>query len=174
VSVLSARLCTCVSACLCVRLRRHHRGLDIPKVELVLNYNIPAAAKEYIHRVGRTARAGTSHQVSWFAVKHNSHTLTPRCAVLAGRSGRSISLVTQYDVEVVQRIEALIGKQLEEFALEEEDVLEYFKETLVAKRKARMVSGLNYRRPHSSPCMQQLPVHTRLPYGMRMTPRNCG
>lgn len=64
--------------------------------------------------------------------------------MLAGRSGRSISLVTQYDVEVVQRIEALIGKQLEEFALEEEDVLEYFKETLVAKRKARMVSGLNY------------------------------
>ena len=47
--------------------------------------------------------------------------------------------MTQYDVEVVQRIEALIGKKLEEFSLEEEDVLEYFKETLVAKRKARMV-----------------------------------
>eukprot|EP01044_Picomonas_judraskeda_P029640 COSAG03_NODE_10347_length_656_cov_0.883303_1_plen_83_part_00 len=38
-------------------------------------------------------------------------------------------------------------KQLEEFSLDEEDVLEYFKETLVAKRKARMVSGLNYRHP---------------------------
>ena len=49
--------------------------------------------------------------------------------------------MTQYDVEVVQRIEALIGKQLEQFSLEEEDVLEYFKETLVAKRKARMVSS---------------------------------
>ena len=59
--------------------------------------------------------------------------------------------MTQYDVEVVQRIEALIGKQLEEFALEEEDVLEYFKETLVAKRKARMVSALDYTRPRSSP-----------------------
>ena len=62
----------------------------------------------------------------------------PHCCTV-GRSGRSISLVTQYDVEVVQRIEALIGKKLEEFSLEEEDVLEYFKETLVAKRKARMV-----------------------------------
>ena len=64
-----------------------------------------------------------------------------------GRSGRSISLVTQYDVEVVQKIEALIGKQLDEFTLDEEDVLEYFKETLVAKRKARMVSAANYFRP---------------------------
>ena len=59
--------------------------------------------------------------------------------------------MTQYDVEVVQKIEALIGKQLEEFSLDEEDVLEYFKETLVAKRKARMVSGLIYRHPTALP-----------------------
>ncbi|SPO26154.1 related to DEAD box protein (putative RNA helicase) [Ustilago trichophora] len=43
----------------------------------------------YIHRVGRTARAG--------------------------RSGRSVTLVTQYDVELLQRIEAVIGLKMEEF-----------------------------------------------------------
>jgi len=52
------------------------------------------SGKDYIHRVGRTARAG--------------------------RAGRSIAIVTQYDVEVYQRLEALIGQKLPEYAAEEE------------------------------------------------------
>eukprot|EP00345_Euplotes_harpa_P018783 CAMPEP_0168342046 /NCGR_PEP_ID=MMETSP0213-20121227/15113_1 /TAXON_ID=151035 /ORGANISM="Euplotes harpa, Strain FSP1.4" /LENGTH=176 /DNA_ID=CAMNT_0008348773 /DNA_START=671 /DNA_END=1201 /DNA_ORIENTATION=+ len=61
-----------------------NRGLDIPEVDLVVNYDIPENPKDYIHRVGRTARAG--------------------------KSGRSITLVTQYDVEKFQKIEHLIKK----------------------------------------------------------------
>ena len=70
------------------------RGLDIPTVDLVLNYDIPTNGKEYIHRVGRTARAG--------------------------RAGRAITYVTQYDIELYQRIEALIGQKLEAFPAVEE------------------------------------------------------
>lgn len=34
------------------------RGLDIPGIELVVNYNMPSDVKEYVHRIGRTGRAG--------------------------------------------------------------------------------------------------------------------
>merc|ERR1712142_954698 len=72
------------------------RGLDIPHVDVVLNFDIPTHSKDYIHRVGRTARAG--------------------------RSGKSITFVSQYDVELYQRIEHLIGKKLPLYNAPEDEV----------------------------------------------------
>ena len=39
------------------------RGLDIKDVGLVVNYDIPKTSKDYVHRIGRTARAGSNGQV---------------------------------------------------------------------------------------------------------------
>jgi len=39
------------------------RGLDIKNVSHIINYDIPKTSKEYIHRIGRTARAGTEGKV---------------------------------------------------------------------------------------------------------------
>jgi len=38
------------------------RGLDIPHIEHVINYDLPQCPEDYIHRIGRTARAGASGQ----------------------------------------------------------------------------------------------------------------
>uniref|UniRef100_A0A3B3UF27 Probable ATP-dependent RNA helicase DDX47 n=1 Tax=Poecilia latipinna TaxID=48699 RepID=A0A3B3UF27_9TELE len=90
------------------------RGLDIPHVDCVINYDIPTHSKDYIHRVGRTARAG--------------------------RSGKSITFVTQYDVELFQRIESLIGKKLPAFPTQEEEVMMLVERVSEAQRFARLVS----------------------------------
>lgn len=42
------------------------RGIDVKGIELVLNYDLPMNAEDYVHRIGRTARAGaTGHAVSF-------------------------------------------------------------------------------------------------------------
>ncbi|KAK0247941.1 putative RNA helicase [Friedmanniomyces endolithicus] len=72
------------------------RGLDIPDVGLVINYDLPRNPDDYIHRVGRTARAG--------------------------RKGTCISLVGQRDVELVKGIEARVGREMEAYAEEKVSV----------------------------------------------------
>ena len=87
------------------------RGLDIPHVDFVLNYDLPNHSKDYIHRVGRTARAG--------------------------RSGCSVSFVTQYDVELYQRIEHLIEKKLPLYETVEEEVMLLHERVCEAQRIAK-------------------------------------
>lgn len=42
------------------------RGLDIPHIEHVINYDLPQAPEDYIHRIGRTARAGAEGEAICF------------------------------------------------------------------------------------------------------------
>ncbi|XP_014215954.1 probable ATP-dependent RNA helicase DDX47 [Copidosoma floridanum] len=73
------------------------RGIDIEHVDVVVNYDMPIDSKNYIHRVGRTARAG--------------------------RSGNAISFLTQYNAAMCGAIETLIEKKLVKYETKEEDVL---------------------------------------------------
>ena len=42
------------------------RGIDVKGVELVVNYDLPSQSEDYVHRIGRTARAGaTGHAISF-------------------------------------------------------------------------------------------------------------
>jgi superfamily II DNA/RNA helicase len=50
------------------------RGIDIDKLPVVVNYDLPRSAEGYIHRIGRTARAGeTGMAVTFVGHEDNAH-----------------------------------------------------------------------------------------------------
>lgn len=69
------------------------RGIDIDQIDLVVNYDVPTDGEDYVHRIGRTARAETK--------------------------GTAITLVNQEEQYKFQRIEKLIGKEVEKVAIPE-------------------------------------------------------
>jgi ATP-dependent RNA helicase RhlE len=62
------------------------RGLDVNGIELVVNYNLPDNSEDYVHRIGRTARAG--------------------------KSGKAISFATMDERKEIMAIEKLINKSI--------------------------------------------------------------
>ncbi|XP_076619793.1 putative ATP-dependent RNA helicase Dbp45A [Colletes latitarsis] len=88
------------------------RGLDIPTVELVINHTVPNVPKEYIHRVGRTARAG--------------------------KGGMAITLITPYDIKLLHAIEDTIGTKLTEYKVNDKEIVTIITQISVAKREAEM------------------------------------
>lgn len=71
------------------------RGLDIPEVSHVFNFDVPTHAEDYVHRIGRTGRAG--------------------------RSGTAITIATSLDTKYLAAIEKLTGKQIEGIVVEASD-----------------------------------------------------
>jgi len=69
------------------------RGIDIKDINLVINYDVPGDAEDYVHRIGRTARADTT--------------------------GVAITFVNEDDMYKFQRIEKLIEKEVMKIPLPE-------------------------------------------------------
>jgi superfamily II DNA/RNA helicase len=67
------------------------RGIDIKEIELVINYEVPHDAEDYVHRIGRTARAD--------------------------RTGEAITLINQKQVRNFKDIEKLIEKEVPKLEL---------------------------------------------------------
>ena len=62
------------------------RGIDIKEINMVINYDAPSDAEDYVHRIGRTARANTK--------------------------GEAVTLINQKDMPKIRRIEGLIESEI--------------------------------------------------------------
>lgn len=70
------------------------RGIDIKDINMVINYDAPSDAEDYVHRIGRTARANTT--------------------------GEAFTLINEKDMRRFARIEQLIEMEVPRFVLPEE------------------------------------------------------
>ena len=70
------------------------RGIDVDDIEMVINYDVPREAEDYVHRIGRTARAN--------------------------REGRAITFVTKDEMFRLRKIEKMLEKEIPREDLSEE------------------------------------------------------
>ncbi len=67
------------------------RGIDIDDINLVINYDVPKDVEDYVHRIGRTARAQ--------------------------RDGKAITLINELDIKYFRKIESFLNKEIEKLEL---------------------------------------------------------
>ncbi len=106
------------------------RGIDVDDIPLVINYDVPRDAEDYVHRIGRTARAENK--------------------------GEAITLVGEKDQQFFSRIERFLDKEIEKLAIPAElgDAPEYnpqqrSKANKNGRHKNRLSKGLNKKKRHS-------------------------
>ncbi len=74
------------------------RGIDIPNVDYVINYDLPDNAENYVHRVGRTGRGK--------------------------QKGSALSFCSEHEKPMLEEIQSLIGKEIHTIEITEQDVLD--------------------------------------------------
>lgn len=87
------------------------RGIDIDDISMVINYDVPHDAEDYVHRIGRTARAE--------------------------RDGQAVTLVSDDDMIYFRQIEQFLGKEVEKLPLPEGlgDAPEYRRASAKSRRR---------------------------------------
>ncbi len=71
------------------------RGIDIPNVEYVVNYDLPDMTENYVHRVGRTGRGK--------------------------EKGLAVSFCSEHEMDILKEIEGFLGKPIKRLEIEKED-----------------------------------------------------
>lgn len=94
------------------------RGIDIDDIEMVVNYDVPHEAEDYVHRIGRTARAD--------------------------RDGKAITFISEKEIGKFKKIEQLLEKEVEKVDIPESlgKTPEYKTTSGKTKSKFKSKSGL--------------------------------
>src|SRR5204862_2917279 len=99
------------------------RGLDIPQLPLVVNYDLPLVAEDYLHRIGRTGRAG--------------------------RSGRAVSFVAGRELFQIQQIERFTKTRIHRAKVPSADeVADARANVFLGKLRATLQSGEFVKQDH--------------------------
>jgi ATP-dependent RNA helicase RhlE len=80
------------------------RGIDIPNVDWVINYDLPESSEQYVHRVGRTGRGD--------------------------QKGQALSFCSEEEKELLEEIESNLGKPIQELSISKSDY-QFTKEIVV-------------------------------------------
>ncbi len=117
------------------------RGIDIPEVEYVYNYDLPNVSESYVHRIGRTARAG--------------------------RTGKAVALCQPDELAYLRDIEKLLGKTLPVALDASWAHLAPQSPPAGGGRKRRGGGGGGGGRPNKGAAQQARPARTGKPAGRR-------
>jgi superfamily II DNA/RNA helicase len=117
------------------------RGLDIPAVSHVFNFDVPTHAEDYVHRIGRTGRAG--------------------------RTGTAITLATKADGKYVSAIESMIGQPIPHEILEGEQPVEQDATAPTGDEQKQVIGRETVSPPRSSRRTQERRVTGQLRQGCR-------
>jgi superfamily II DNA/RNA helicase len=99
------------------------RGIDIDDIRSVINYDVPHDSEDYVHRIGRTARAGSD--------------------------GVAITFVSEKEQRKFGLIEKFLGKEVEKIQLPEElGEAPQYRPMLSENHNRRSRSHYNNNRPH--------------------------
>ncbi len=108
------------------------RGLDIKNVQLVINYDLPQEAANYVHRIGRTGRAG--------------------------EKGHAISFCAHEDCEYLDPITKLVEDEIEKIEITEADFAKDICRKPFIERKTLKVRPSKYADRDKKPRRQEIPA----------------